>query len=399
MRTSAQTRAVAAVIAATTVTVLPAFLTGAMAVQIRADLHLSSVSLGMAVGCFFAGSAIGSVPGGRVAERLGWQRAMAMAMVLSALALGAIAILAREWLVLAAILGIAGLGQALANPAANLALARSVRRPRLGVMFGVKQAAVPLATLVGGIAVPTLALTVGWRWAFAGACFTAITLLVALPRRSPSERASAWERHQITTPLRSLVVLSIGGGMGAGAAVALGAFTVVASAAAGLSHQAAALLLVLGSASALAMRLLNGWLADRHLRSPLQSVAMSLLAAACGYLLLATGSEALLVAGTVLAFGAGWGWNGLFHYAIVQHNPRAPAAASGVTQTGFFIGSALGPPLFGAVAELFSFQVAWLASALLAVLAAVFIEAGRRWMAAEAVGAVGALPASPDEAR
>lgn len=385
--------------AATTVTVLPSFLTGAMAVQIRADLHLSSTSLGVAVGCFFAGSAIGSVHAGRAAERVGWQRAMAMAMVLSALALGAIAVLASEWLLLAAILAIAGLAQALANPAANLALARSVRQARLGLMFGAKQAAVPMATLLGGIAVPTVALTVGWRWAFVGAGIAAILLVITVPRQSTLERSAPKERHRIDTPLRSLVLLSIGGGIGAGVAVALGAFTVVASVEAGQSQQHAALLLVLGSASAISMRLLHGWLADRNLRSPLRRVALSLLAAACGYLLLATGSEALVTIGVVLAFGMGWGWNGLFHYSIVQHNPRAPAAASGVTQTGFFIGSALGPPLFGAVAEHYSFGAAWLASALLALLAAALIEVGRRSIAGSATEARRHPDASRDETR
>lgn len=131
------------------------------------------------------------------------------------------------------------------------------------------------------------------------------------------------------------MLLSIGGGIGAGVAVALGAFTVVASVEAGQSPQRAALLLVLGSVSAIGM----------------------------------------------------------------QHNPRAPAAASGVTQTGFFVGSALGPPLFGAVADQHSFAVAWLASALLVVLAAALIEVGRRSIAGSATEACRRLDASRDETR
>ncbi len=380
--TSTRPRAVAAVLVTTTVAVLPSFLTGALAVQIRADLHLTATSLGLLVGCFFAASAAGSVHLGRVADRLGWQRAMGGAAALSALVLAAIAALADGWLVLAVLLGVAGLAQALANPAANLALARNVRQGRQGLMFGAKQAAVPLATLLGGIAVPTLALTVGWRWAFAAASIGAVSLLLVVPRRSAAERAAPRPHQAISTPLRSLVLLSVGGGLGAGVAVALGAFAVVSSVEAGMTDAQAALLLIGGSLSAICVRLLHGWLADRHLRRPLRAVSTALLIGAAGYVLLATGVQLLLVVGMVLAFGMGWGWNGLFHYAVVQANTEAPAAASGITQTGFAVGSALTPPVFGLVAEHLSFGAAWIGAAVLAVVAAALVEAGRRSMSA-----------------
>lgn len=373
-------RAVAAVVVATTVTVLPSFLTGAMAVQVRADLHLSEPALGVAVGSFFAASAIGSVHLGRAAGRLGWQRAMAVGTTVGALVLAAIAALADGWLALSALLAVAGLAQALTNPAANLALARSVRPGRQGLMFGVKQAAVPLATLLGGVAVPVLALTLGWRSAFAAASIGALLVLLVIPRRSAAQRAAPRPQHRISVPLRSLVLLSAGGGLGAGVAVSLGAFAVVSSVEAGMPETAAALLLVGGSLAAIAMRLLHGWLADHRLRRPLRAASASLLAGAGGYLLLATGIEALVVAGTLLAFGMGWGWNGLFHYAVVQENPDGPAAASGIALTGFSVGSALIPPLFGLVVERLSFQAAWSGAAVAAVLAAALVEAGRRSM-------------------
>ena len=43
---------------------------------------------------------------------------------------------------------------------------------------------------------------------------------------------------------------------------------------------------------------------------------------------------------------------------MVRRNPAAPAAATGITMTGIYVGAAAGPALFGLVAGT-SFTVAW----------------------------------------
>lgn len=372
--------AVAAALAATTITVLPTFLTGALAVQITADLRLTPTALGAAVGCFFAASAIGSIPLGRVAERLEWRRSLRLAVGLSAASLAAIGIGAADWATLSLLLAAAGIAQALANPAANLALARAVRPGRLGIMFGAKQAAVPMATLAGGAAVPLIALTVGWRWAYLVGAVAAIVLALSLRRLREPPRSSARPAALIHAPLGALAVLAVGGGIGAGVAVALGGFVVLAAVEAGLTPGDAAALLVAGGIGAALLRLLYGWLADHRLRHPLRGVSLSMLGGAGGFLLLSSGQPAVLVIGALVTFALGWGWNGLFHYAVVVRNVEAPAAASGVTQSGFFVGSALIPPLFGLAVDHLTFAAAWAACAALSVVAAVLVEVGRRAM-------------------
>jgi predicted MFS family arabinose efflux permease len=84
------------------------------------------------------------------------------------------------------------------------------------------------------------------------------------------------------------------------------------------------------------------------------------------------------VIGTLLAFGAGWGWPGLFNFAVVRSNPGAPAAATGITQTGASAGAALGPLLFGVVVQGTSYGVAWLFCGAMALAALVAILLGRR---------------------
>jgi hypothetical protein len=104
-----------------------------------------------------------------------------------------------------------------------------------------------------------------------------------------------------------------------------------------------------------------------------------LIAGTAGFVLLATGVSWLFVLGTVLAFGAGWGWHGLFNFAVVKYNRNAPAAATGFTQTGAAAGSAAGPFLFGVIVESASYGTAWLSAAAAALVAVAAILAGR-WM-------------------
>jgi hypothetical protein len=95
--------------------------------------------------------------------------------------------------------------------------------------------------------------------------------------------------------------------------------------------------------------------------------------------LLAIGESLFFVTGSLLAFGAGWGWLGLFNFAIVSQHPEAPTKALGIVLTGAAGGSAAGPLLFGTVLSNTSFATAWLCAGVGTLLAGAFILAGR-WM-------------------
>jgi MFS family permease len=153
---------------------------------------------------------------------------------------------------------------------------------------------------------------------------------------------------------------------------------VESSVAAGLREASAGLLLAFGSAVGIIVRVTLGYLADGMEGGRLRLVAAMLGVGIVGFGLLATGASGLLVLGTALAFGAGWGWPGLFNFAVVRTNPGAPAAATGITQTGASGGAALGPLLFGVVVEASSYSVAWLFSGAMALAALVAILLGRQ---------------------
>jgi MFS family permease len=373
-------RPVLLAVAVATAGVLPAFLTGGLAVQMRGEFGFGAAALGLAVAAFFVCSSLASAIMGRLVERIGSHRGMRLSATGSAASLLGVALLAGSWAGLVPCLVLGGLANAIAQPATNLSLAREVPAGRQGLSFGVKQAAIPVATLLAGLAVPGISLTLGWRWAFAGGAALALAVAALVPAASGSTLRPRGKRREKDAPVAPLALLALGIGLGSTAATPLGAFTVESSVAAGLRVETAGLLLALGSAASIVVRVVFGHLADGMSGGRLRLVAAMLGIGVVGFALLATGEGGLIVPGALLAFGAGWGWPGLFNFAVVKTNPGAPAAATGITQTGASGGAALGPLVFGLVAEVTSYDVAWLGSGAMALAALVAILAGRRML-------------------
>ncbi len=371
-------RSVVAAISVSTACAMPVFLVGALAVQVRGDLGFSKAALGLAPTVFFTVGAVGSALAGRFVERVGPRRGMRIGATGAAVAMAGTGAVAGTWPTVLAFLAVGGLANAIAQPGSNLLLARSVAEARQGTAFGIKQSAIPTATLLGGLAVPAVALTVGWRWAFAGGAAFALATTALVPE-SGEMRSNAEPATLAKGRTGPLLLLAAAAGLGAAAANTLGTFLVESSVDAGVAEGNAGLLFALGSGTGLAMRLAVGALADRTTRRhEFRGVAAMLVGGSLGYGLLATGQTALVVPGAMLAFGLGWGWPGLFNYSVVSCHRDAPAAATGVTQTGVYTGAMVGPVTFGVLVEQTSFSVAWLASLGASLVAAVAVAAGAR---------------------
>lgn len=371
-----QTRVYGAVVAAATASVLPVFLFGGMAVQIRADLRFSEAAQGWVAFGYFALSSLVSAPFGRIVERLGATRSVRLGVLGSGLAL-LLASLSRSLGFLLGALALGGAVNALIQPGTNLLIVSGVRAGRNGLAFATKQSAIPAATLLAGLAVPALALTVGWRWAFALAALLALATIPLVPSVPPRSLAVGGRTGRIDVPMVALALVGVGAGLGAGTANALGAFLTSSAVHAGFSDAAAGALLAFGSVIGLGSRLYQGWRADRRGGGHFRAVVLMLAGGACGVALLASLAPPLMVLGTVAAFGLGWAWPGVFHLAVALANPSAPAAATGVAQTGNYAGSALGPLAFGYLAESQGYRVAWLVFAAVALLAAVLVNTVR----------------------
>jgi MFS family permease len=273
-------------------------------------------------------------------------------------------------------------GNALGQLSSNVVLAHGVPKHRQGLSFGVKQSAIPLCTLLAGAAVPTIALTIGWRWAFVIAAvlaFAALPLTVGgTSGRGPrSARADTAERATL-----ALTVVAAGAALAAGAASALGIFLVDSSVAQGIDVTLAATTLTIGSVIGLSARLLGGWLADRRSGGHLLVISGLLAVGALGLGLLAVPGVAALLIGTALGYGLGWSWPGLLNFAVVRLHPTAPAAATSITQLGVYVGGSIGPVGFGLIAAHLGYSAAWLCSAGAMIVSAALVLAGRRMLVA-----------------
>lgn len=380
-------RPLAMAAAVATAGVLPVFLTGALAVQVRDDLRFDESALGLTVAAFFGSAALASAASGRLAERLGPTGSMRVSAAVAAVSLGLVAVVARSFEALLLCLVVGGVGNALAQPATNLYLARTIGRERLGLAFGVKQSAIPCATLLGGLAVPLVALTVGWRWAYALAAAFALLVIPFLEAGPPSGSPSLRNRgREGDVPLGPLLWLAAGVALAGASAGSIGSFLTSAAVDAGIGEGAAGLLVTTCSILGVSTRLVLGIRADRRGSRNLVIVAGMMAAGSGAYLLLATEAAWGVVAGGVAGYTVAWAWPGLFNLAIVRNNPAAPGAATGITQTGIYTGSVVGPILFGLAADHLGFRTAWLGAALTTLLAALTIVRGRRLLVARQAG-------------
>ncbi|MFQ5381265.1 MAG: MFS transporter [Dehalococcoidia bacterium] len=368
-------RATAFASAVATAGVLPVFLTGGLAVQIAADLGFSESKLGLAVATYFATSALASAPLGRLAQRIGFASSLRLAAALSAVALAGIA-LSPTLGVLSLSLVAGGLANSLGQPAANGFIVHAVPERRRAFAFAVKQSAIPFSTLLGGLAVPVLALTVGWRWAFAAAALAAAVLPAARPGDPPPVRTAAPGERLLR--LAPLLVLGGAAAFAAAAANSLGAFVTASAVDAGFGEAAAGWIQAAGSITGLSVRLLVGWLTDRGSVRDFSLVVAMMAGGVAGFAFLGTGSLLLFALGVAIGYGLGWAWPGLFNYAVAQRHLAAPAAATGITQSGVYIGGASGPLVFGLVAEHESYALGWGLTAISAAIAAAGVHIGRQ---------------------
>jgi MFS family permease len=357
--------------------VLPGFLTASLAPRIRGDFAFGDSAVGLAVATFYVVCTLSSSPAGHLVERVGAMRGIRLGAATTALSCLAVALLARSSASLVALLLLSGLGNALAGPAVSALLRREVATHRQGLAFGAQQSGASLGALMAGLALPAIAIPVGWRWAYVGAAALALAATALAPReeapppirREPVVRRRGWS---------SVHALALAAALASAAGVGFVSFLVLYSVDRGMSETAAGLLLGGVSLAATLSRIALGVLTDRRGADPLRPAAAMLAASVAGYLLLAVGEPAAIVAAALLVGTVGWAWPGALTLAVVQRSPDAPAWAVGVMMTGLFAGAVGGPLLVGLLAEHGSFAAAWVACAGFALLAAATVALARR---------------------
>lgn len=368
------------ILGATIIGMLPVFLIGSLAPAIQAELHVGESAIGFLVATFFALSALASIPSGRVVQSLGW----APSLVALSTALIAASVLmnisAFGFSSLCVALAIAGIANGISHPAANVGIVSEIPRSWRGFAFGIKQAAVPIATLTAGLAVPSIALQYGWRATFLGLAGISVLVGVAAfairtkvsKAARPPDKAAKGRRDHV------LFLLSAGAGFGSAAANSMGAFLVVYVVAKGYDVMLASALLIAGSVANIAIRLFMGWTADRRSGGHIAIARRMMVIGALSTVVLAFASSTWMLAlATLAAFGIGWGWNGLLHHGAMQIYHNEAASATSVVQAALFGGAVIGPLTFGFAATHFSYQLAWILIAAYLLAGSILIQCFR----------------------
>lgn len=387
MSTSFHLRPVALASSTATMSIAPSLLVAATAVQISADLHLDIGQVGLAVSGFYGATAVTTAALGRLVSRQGPRRSLMAVMTVNAAVLVILGLAQNIWVMAAALLA-GGMANGAVHPASNVVLAEGVRG-HLGLALGIKQSAMPAAGLAGGLSVPAIALTVGWRWAFAVAALVSCGLVVAAFCHRPDAGPARIhvDTEGVSGAAFPLRLLSLGVCCGAAAGTSLTVLLISGTVASGMLAPGQAGLLAAGCGTlAVLARIGLGRYGDRRPQRDPTVNAVALLFLCCvGGALMATGWPPLFVLGATLAAGLGFGWTGLVHLATMRAHADDPARATGTLMTGFATGSFLGPLVLAQVASQWGYRPVWISVAALALISALALAAvarsGRRSLA------------------
>lgn len=368
---------------------------GVLAPFLILQYGLSQAQLGAMFTSLYLGSALFTAFSGVLTDRFG-ERTMvgASGTVMTSALIAAVLVPNYTWLV--AGMGLFGAGYAASTPAGGRAILTWFDRDR-GFAMGIRQTGVPVGGLIGAIVLPLAALHLGgYR-----AALLVAAVLVAVPtaiacigyREAAGERAPPSRFREVVAGMRRLardprlIAVTLTCMTLVVAQLAMNGFlTVTAVQVIGVTPALAATAFACAFGAATVARLFWGWYSDRFMREnriALLAVLCALSACASLSFALLRPSVALLLIPAALFIGfCGAGWNGVMAAALAEIGGADRAgSALGLTLTAIFAASAVGPLVFGTIADHTSLDTAWTVNAaigMLGVLPVLWLRAHER---------------------
>ena len=349
-------------------------------------LQLSRAQVGLFLPAVYLGGVLMSLPAGWLTDRLGVRLTLAGGLLL----IGVLVVAASWMRTLPTLLGalvVAGFGFSVLNPSTGKAVVEWFPPRGRGLAMGIKQTGLTLGGLTGALALPPMALALGWRDALAaagGVSIVAGALVLAVYRRPAAPAAATattWPRlGELSVFMRRpgvIVVFLSGLALSTAQSSVLAYLTLYAKETFAVSAVAAGQVLALAQLGGTAARLAWGAASDRFFggrRRP--GVVASALVGATAYAVFALGPDLPRPAIVPLAFVAGagaFGWVGLY-FALVAEigGARYAGLLTGVAVAFAWSGVLVGPPLFGLLVGLTgSYTWPWLTLAIVATLVAI----------------------------
>lgn len=350
--------------------VAPAFLVGAFAGPLMADLGFRVAELGLVGSMYTSGFGVGALTGRYMWSWLAPDRALFVPAVLALLG-GVLA--ARSESLSSLLVGIAMAGVASSvtqTISSQLIAAAPAGDARSGVIYSAFQSAKPAAAVVVGILGVVGLGTVTWREAFLAVGVVSV-LLVTL-----AQWASRGVDHGVQ-PVGRMITLSrwiwrptLLMGLGFAVTSISTTFIVESAQDEGLDARTAALVLLACGCLAVLGRITAGLLVDRPGASPSRLLASLFGLGGLGCALIAMTGLGTFLAGVILVFGPGWAFGGVLLARVAMHDRARAAQSAGALFLGASFGGAIGPALFGLVVARTNYGVAWGILSALMVLAA-----------------------------
>ncbi|GLK72340.1 MFS transporter [Ancylobacter dichloromethanicus] len=345
-----------------------------VAEQVTAAFGLPAETAGLYVAASYVFVAIGTLSTASVIPRIGPLRLSFACIAAGGCALALFGLGSFAFVLLATAL--MGLCYGPLTPAGQQAIANGEPIANLALFLSVRQTAVPLGGMLAGLIVPALVVRsdletalfiVGGTVTLSGLLAGGLLGIVRHERREPRPvvRAGFLAPLRLMLGHRALLAMSFASTIYGALQLVVGSLLVVfVMRELGRDLVTAGMMLGISQAAAVCGRIGWGFIADRigRLRGTLGAIGLGMAAACVMAWALGPDTPDWVIA--LVAFllgGTTSGWNGVFLASLMQAVPASQAgfAASGALLFSY-LGIVLGPPIFGGIAALAGFPIAFL---------------------------------------
>ena len=336
---------------------------------LRQEFDLSRAGAGLLMTAAFLGVVAGSWPAGRLVDAIGVRRSMIAASIGLG---GSLALTGRAsgYVLVLLALFVVGVFYSPVTPATNAGVVSWALPGFRTRAMAIKQMGVTAGAAISAAVIPLLITRYGWRTAtvVVGGAVALVGAASASRFRRPADARAANARGKLedrglvlTLGVATLLLLFVQHCVSTHFILALqdeGVGLVVAGGALSLLQLAAT-----------AARYGWAWLADRFLRGD-AGLALFILcgcsAAVLTLMTVADGTRWPALAAVALGATTQAG-NGLIQAVLAGAGGRSPASSTGLGMSLGFSGTVIGPPLFGLVADVWSYRSSWIVLSLLAL--------------------------------